>query len=138
MYKALLSEKVLGIPEKERDFLKMQGDKEKERAGDLSFVINFTDWEIRTGSFCKIQNHSGTELSADGQRYKKAAFLCSDNREEEERIIRILAIEETGKELTCRDPEIESGAFCAVRPPAGKWGMMIKGRRGRQNEMHMF
>ncbi|MBQ7636783.1 MAG: hypothetical protein IJS80_05695 [Lachnospiraceae bacterium] len=138
MYKDLLSEKVLGIPEKEREFLKMHGDKAKERAGDLAFVIDFTDWEIRTGSFCRIKNHMGTELSPDGQIYKKAGFLYPDNREEEERIIRLLAIEETGRELTCREPEIESGTFCAVRPPAGKWGMMIKGRRGRQNEMHMF
>ncbi len=138
-YREFLSESVLGLSDEEKRFL-MDRDRESEnRAGALESIIAFTDWEIRTGSFCSYGNVHAVEASADMKNYKKLDFLRPKNSDEEERIIRVLTIVITGKELTMAEPSIKTDVFEAVRPPASRaWGMKLKGQGGLGNEKHII
>ena len=138
MYRTYLSESVLGLSAGERRFL-TEYDKGRDRgAGILKTVIEMTDWEICLGSCCTKEGYAGTEISADGVNHVRVDFLRPGSSEETERIIRVMTIEETGKEITGSEPVAEKGRFRAVRPKAADWGMRIMGRKGRKDEKHML
>ena len=134
LYRSFLSESVLGLSDAEKEFLVKTSGEEGKGEGCLKAVLDGTDWVIRTGSFCELSENGGTEISVNGKLFKKAAFLCSKTPGEEERTVRILTIEETGRDLTVAEPFVSSVNFEARRPPAGEWGIRIKGRKGRKND----
>ncbi len=138
MYRAYLSESVLGLSPGERYFLAESDNAKNRRAGVLSTVIEMTDWEICIGSCCTRTGYTGTEVSVDRVNHVRLDFLRTESAEETERIIRVMTIEETGKELTALEPVAEKGDFRAVRPKAADWGMRIIGKKGRKDEKHML
>ena len=137
-YRSFLSRSITGITEEERERLIKQGTESGRDAGNLSTVIKSTDWEIRLGSCCKKRGEWCVEASLKEGNVKGLPFLTPSSREETERIIRVMTIKETGRELTGRNPEIRSEDFYACRPPKNDWGMIITGRKGRHNEEHRF
>ncbi|MCR5584176.1 MAG: hypothetical protein K6F63_01925 [Lachnospiraceae bacterium] len=138
IYRKFLSESVLGLSENEREFLMKESGEQGKDAGNLRMLLAYTDWTVNIGSCCTMPGNHGAEISVNGQLFKKAAFFKNESREEEERQIRILTIEETGRELTGAEPFTETDDFMSIRPPAGNWGMRIKGRNGRRNEKHFL
>jgi hypothetical protein len=138
MYRAFLSESILGLSEEERGFLMKESGEPGKSEGKLKMLLNLTDWTLTFGGCCTMQGNHGIEISANDRLFKKAVFLKSDDEEETERLIRILTIEETGRELTGAEPLIETAHLTAVRPPAGSWGMRIRGRKGRTDEKHFL
>ncbi len=138
LYKKFLSESVIGLTENEKKLLIDMEGFSRAKSGALFTAIEMTDWDIRIGSCCVLKGHYGVEASEDGAYYKKLDFLMPEKTEEIERIIRVTAIEETGKELTLSDPEVVKEGFKAMRSVRGEWGMMIKGRRGRKHEEHLL
>ncbi len=138
MYRNFLSESVLGLSKEERMFLTGESDSYDRKAGILSSIIELTGWRIRIGSFCSSDGYYGVEASVDGKRFKKLVFLSPEGDEETERIIRILSIEETGKEISRSCFETAGEHFRAKRPCVGKWGMEISGKKGRMSEKHNF
>lgn len=135
LYRQYLSENVLGLSDREKDFLNSL-ETYDEKGGLLSFLMDMTDWVICIGSLCTNENYSGVEASVDGKVFKKLDFLTPKDREEEERLIRVRTIRETGRELTLMNPEIVSDGFHALRPFAGDWGMRSVGKNGGKNEKH--
>ncbi len=138
MYRDFLRGNILGLSEQEKSFLSEYEKKEEGRTGILSSIIGSTDWRILIGSCCRSEGYFGVEASVDGKVYKKLDFLRPKDDEETQRIIRLLTIQETGREITGLNPEIVSDEFRAVRPYAGEWGLRMIGRKGRMNEKHML
>ncbi len=138
LYRGFMSDHILGLSEEEKNFLEVFDLEAERRAGSLESLVEFTDWEIRMGSLCGSPGYTGVEASADGKIFKKLDFLVPETKEERERIVRVMTLVRTGKELTLSDPQREDGDFMSCRTLKGEWGMKMGRRRKRADEEHML
>lgn len=122
-YKKFLSDDIIGLSEQEKEFL-INEEKENLRSlGFIESILKFTDFDIYVGSMCKIL---GDTLEIGKGEKIKALIFYKEADEEIENKVRKAAIRFTKREITMVSPEVKTECFCAVRPPAGNWGMAIR------------
>ena len=132
LYASMLKENITGLSENEIWKISTEELYADYEFGELSALIGLSDYDIRAGAFAfeaGAEDRTDISVSTDGLNPCRLGFLRFTSKKALERVVRVCMLRLAGTEITATRPVYESDKLCAVRPPAGEWGIRIKGDR---------
>ncbi len=132
LYASMLKENITGLSENEIWKISTEELYADYEFGELSALIGLSDYDIRAGAFAVeagADDITDIFVSTDGLKPCRFGFLKFTSKSALERVVRVCMLKLAGTEITAVRPVYGSDAIFAVRPPAGDWGIRIKGDR---------